>query len=504
VQTSAASCDGAGTCPASQVSGCGLYACGATACNTTCTEDRHCAAGLYCNPGGTCKTTKPNGRQCGGPNECTSGFCVDGVCCDKACNGQCEACDDNPGVCTQVRGAPHGTRPRCAGAGTTCGGTCGSRPSACDYPTTKCRDASCANGTQTAEAACDGAGACPAPSTKACAPFTCGPTACKTSCTTDADCQGGLFCNNGACLGTKPNGAMCTASTQCTSGFCVDGFCCDKACGGTCEACDVTPGVCKVVPAGAPHGARTCNGSGTCGGSCNGVSNACSYPIAPCRAASCSGGTETAAASCDGNGFCPAASTRSCAPYVCGANNACRIDCGSDSDCAAGYYCNGNRCLPTKPLGRPCSVANDCTSGYCADGVCCNRACNGSCEACSSAGTCTYVSGSPRSGHPACTTDPSYPVCNGYCSGSSPSCSYPTASCTHCGRIGAYPFFTPAVISASCSAGRCVDGPGTSCGTYQCDPSTVTCRTECTTDADCGAFYACRKINPLTRRGVCE
>jgi hypothetical protein len=60
------------------------------------------------------------------------------------------------------------------------------------------------------------------------------------------------------------------------------------------------------------------------------------------------------------------------------------------------------------------------------------------------------------------------------------------------------------VISASCSAGRCVDGPGTSCGTYQCDPSTVTCRTECTTDADCGAFYACREINPITRRGVCK
>src|SRR5208282_5340108 len=37
--------------------------------------------------------------------------------------------------------------------------------------------------------------------------------------------------------------------------------------------------------------------------------------------------------------------------------------------------------------GVMCATNGDCQSGYCADGVCCNNACNGTCEKCSLAGT---------------------------------------------------------------------------------------------------------------------
>src|SRR5262249_36193554 len=41
-----------------------------------------------------------------------------------------------------------------------------------------------------------------------------------------------------------------------------------------------------------------------------------------------------------------------------------------------------------------CTMASQCPTGFCVDGVCCNSACNGTCESCAvpgSLGTCTAV-----------------------------------------------------------------------------------------------------------------
>lgn len=38
------------------------------------------------------RTNQPQGAACGAGSECRSGHCVDGVCCDKACNDGCNAC----------------------------------------------------------------------------------------------------------------------------------------------------------------------------------------------------------------------------------------------------------------------------------------------------------------------------------------------------------------------------------------------------------------------------
>jgi hypothetical protein len=48
------------------------------------------------------------------------------------------------------------------------------------------------------------------------------------------------------------------------------------------------------------------------------------------------------------------------------------------------------------PLGAICEVATNCDSGHCAEGVCCDRPCDGSCEACNvvgEAGTCQPTPG---------------------------------------------------------------------------------------------------------------
>jgi hypothetical protein len=37
-------------------------------------------------------TNQPNGAACTRPNECRSGNCVDGVCCNERCNNGCQAC----------------------------------------------------------------------------------------------------------------------------------------------------------------------------------------------------------------------------------------------------------------------------------------------------------------------------------------------------------------------------------------------------------------------------
>ena len=50
----------------------------------------------------------PIGADCTAAVECASTFCVDGVCCNSACDGAFDTCDapPEPGVCVQVAPAP--------------------------------------------------------------------------------------------------------------------------------------------------------------------------------------------------------------------------------------------------------------------------------------------------------------------------------------------------------------------------------------------------------------
>lgn len=148
------------------------------------------ALGLASSCGGGGSATPPPpaelgalGDACGSGDECDSGFCVDDVCCDTACDGACGSC-----LAADTGGTD---------------GTCGPLPA-----DTACREA---DGTCDVAEACNGTALnCPsnafAPSTSPlCAPFTCpgNAGACETTCASSADCAPGAMCNQAACVVAK-------------------------------------------------------------------------------------------------------------------------------------------------------------------------------------------------------------------------------------------------------------------------------------------------------------
>lgn len=129
--------------------------------------------------------TPGSGGRCERDDQCESAFCADGFCCDKACDGQCEACNEpgKEGQCVAVSGSPRGDRGACDGAGdTVCGGSCdGKKRSECMYPEDECRAGACTAGVATTAAKCD-RGVCPASTAVQCSASAnakyCGPTSC--------------------------------------------------------------------------------------------------------------------------------------------------------------------------------------------------------------------------------------------------------------------------------------------------------------------------------------
>jgi hypothetical protein len=119
-----------------------------------------CSDGQACDGSGKCKSK--NGAACGSASACASGFCTDGVCCESACDGTCESCNQaaRAGQCSPhaVGSDPEG---ECDSGSDPCRSTCDGTGS-CDYPEWGTPCGPCEQ--------CDGAGIC-TPST----PFTCGP-----------------------------------------------------------------------------------------------------------------------------------------------------------------------------------------------------------------------------------------------------------------------------------------------------------------------------------------
>ncbi len=507
-----------GLCPTVADVDCEPYTCDSAQpqCRTDCVNSSHCQADYYCDAG-TCKPRINPGQSCTDAAQCSASnqYCVDGVCCDTPCAGQCESCNQqgSAGTCmAQPAGsAPAGSREACAGDGTACDGTCnGTQRDTCVFPgaATECQAAACDPLTNLAtEAAnCDGAGACAVPAPVDCAPYACGATQCRGDCTADSDCDDSGYCRAGVCAPKQTDGEACSRAAQCASGFCADGVCCNARCDGQCEACNAAgnEGTCAAVT-GAPVGSRTaCSGSGDCAGTCDGSQrSACSYPgnSQSCRAASCDASVATLAAQCDGRGNCPAAQTVDC-PAECEGTVCGGDECVVDSDCTGqDEYCAAGVCLPRQGPGSSCTDDSDCSSGYCTDGVCCDSACLGQCEACDvagSLGTCSPVpSGEgPHGARPTCTSDGS--ACGGTCDGTNTStCGYPVGTvCRDPSCSGADPDAV-AVVEATCQGdGRCPAEQRQACG------SGISCTSGGICNGDCAAGQACDTAEYCSA-GVC-
>jgi len=542
---------------------CGLYVCqgtGAT-CPSTCSGDSGCSTGNWCS-GTSCVAKKANGSTCPtGAHECTSNNCVDGYCCNAACAGQCEACDvgGSAGTCSPVSGAVHGSRTACTGTGAckaTCDGSDRTKCASVPGTTVVCAAASCLVDTATPARYCDGLGSCAPVSTSKCDPYLCGPTACKTSCGTTADCATGYFCTGSTCvttgalgtvctspsqctsgncvdgvccsvssctaplkcnangLGTcsKPAGTTCTAGTECGSGFCVDSVCCNAACGGQCEACDVggSVGTCVAV-AGKPHGLRTsCTGTGTCQASCDGADRTkCGAPPGTstvCAVAACTAGKATPTSYCDGLGVCSTPTVIDCGAYTCGGTT-CKTTCGTSTDCATGYACKAGACVTTGALGTICTDDTQCTSTHCTAGatasVCCTTATCPSGSVCADSSAGTAAGTCVKSGGQTCgaATECASGFCvDGYCCDSV--CGGQCEACDIPGGLGKCSGVTGA---AHGTRTKCSDGGADVCKALACDGSKD--RTKCAAfanglDKECAPAVC--KDGTLTEASNCD
>ncbi|MBI2388686.1 MAG: hypothetical protein HYV09_03630 [Deltaproteobacteria bacterium] len=524
---------------AKKTSGTGDGICGAAIAGTdphdTCTDDgaATCGDNGLCDGAGACQkypSTSCSPRGCTKGSECTSGHCVEGICCDTTCTGPCVSClasrkgpGAKNGVCAAVaagtnpRGAcvPDLAFPSSCRADGLCDGAGACRAFAPSG--TACGTLGCTSGKLTA-ARCNGSGVCQETTTD-CAPFTCASaTSCGSSCSNDAQCSGAAYCrfSDGTCQPLKVKGVACARSAECALGNCVDGVCCETACSGSCVACTASKkgggvdGECGNIGSGTdPDGECPDDGAASCkrSGVCDGKGGCALYASGePCGAASCVDG-KSVARRCDGVGTCMATTSADCGKFRC-ADGVCKTTCAADADCVDGAHCDAGTCKPSAESGAACSEARTCKSGFCVDGVCCVGPCSGQCEACDvegAKGACVPVAGAPHGPRTACPPGTASDVCS-------------AAACDGIDRTACRGFATSAVVcqTAGCKDGvatfeaRC-DGRGKCAAdgaTKRCEPFTcgaTACLERCETASDCQSGYSCDAISgKCLAAGTCD
>ncbi|HVU52112.1 MAG TPA: hypothetical protein VHL80_15545 [Polyangia bacterium] len=498
-------CDGLGTCRPQGVQNCSPFACVDGACNKVCLSDADCEMGHACVKG-LCGP-KQNGQPCGAGTECLSTHCVDGVCCDTACPGACHSCSlaSAPGKCTSVAAGnadPRGVCQDLTAAACSTNGKCDGAGGCQKYKMgTLCAPESCAANVYTPPSTCSSTGQCVAPDALPCSPYVCNATSCFNACTpTGNNCLSQYVCNGNSC-GLKNNGASCSAGSECGSTFCAQGVCCDKACTGACQSCAMsgTLGACTNVTTGAADPAGICQdqGGASCGTNGKCQAGACQKYAkgTPCMDSTCPAGTTnfTPGSACDGNGACETPAASSCFPFSCG-TKVCKVACTADGDCASPAICFAGSC-GLKGLGRTCADGTECLSRFCAQGVCCNSACNGSCQTCAlstALGTCSSVPDGAvdpqgtcqNKGAASCATD-------GLCDGKGACRLY--AGGTQCAKPSCPTGGSTLTPAKTCDGnGNCVAAPAIACAPFLCNGATnQACNAACTADGDCLAPNIC-------------
>jgi hypothetical protein len=255
--TPISTCDGQGTCVAPTSLDCTPFSCDTAGgrCAANCPSgDAICVAGAYCTGDEECLPQKPIGAACASNHECTTGECIDGVCCATACGNACTSCalPGQVGTCAPVPAGMVDPQARCAMTDvSTCGldGTCDGAGACHRYVAgTVCAYPSCSGAILFTAQTCDGAGTCQPPGVSICVPYACDASrgACNTTCASPSDCAPGQPCNNGICGAPPPE--TCRSDAECASGFCTENVCCASRCDNPCFSCAVKGSIGTCVP----------------------------------------------------------------------------------------------------------------------------------------------------------------------------------------------------------------------------------------------------------------
>jgi hypothetical protein len=253
-------------------------------------------------------------------------------------------------------------------------------------------------------------------------------------------------------------GEPCYQNTQCESSRCVGLVCCEGACPDACASCGLPglEGTCVSLPAGA-----------------------------------------VALGGCNGFRYCESIGT-------------CDVLCEDDAECLDDHFCNpSGDCQQKVQLGADCGTDEACFSGHCVgatestEGVCCDTACDGTCEVCSGTGECQHDAGGidPSCNNYRClavTPEGSAGPCEEGCS-SNPQC-IDSAYCDpsgHCEPDAANG--TACVVDGDCVSGHCTDGY--CCASDTCGVGSGTCAPSCGLP---GSLGTCSTPAASTSCGTCE
>ena len=283
-------------------------------------------------PGDSGACVLRQGDSCSDVTNCASHHCTDGVCCDTACTGVCQACSaaltgGAAGLCVPVTAGtdPHNDCPDDGAATCDQTGACNGAGACALYSaSTVCTLATCNGLTYNPPDLCNGSGSCVDSGSSNCNDGNvCTDDACS-SVTGCSHVNNTAVCNAGACNGL--GGLTYNPPDMCNGGACVDAGTTNCNDGNVCtdDACSPTTG-------------------------CSHVNN-----TAACSAPFCIGMIYLPADQCSGGNCIDSGSIN------CNDGNVCTTDSCSSAGC--GHVNNTASCDD----GAACTVSDTCSGGACA------------------------------------------------------------------------------------------------------------------------------------------